>query len=142
LGACSSSRVRTSADGDREVPDRHARRRVGDAGEERVAVQDVAGDAAVADLVARVELRAVQDALGRDTWVPARAAPQLWGGGNSSDTPGRAKQISVSVTAVPCPSSRHLCSHQNQNQMRNGFISLVFANKECAFVQLVPNIEQ
>jgi len=44
-----------------------------------VAVQDVAGDAAVADLVADVELRPVQDAFGGNARVPTRAAPQLWG---------------------------------------------------------------
>lgn len=67
----------TSADGHREVPYRHAGR-VGHAGEQRVSVQDVARDAAVADLVPQVEAGPVQDAFGRDPRVPARAAPQLW----------------------------------------------------------------
>ena len=44
-----------------------------------MAVQHVASDAAVADLVSDIELRPVQDALGRNTWVSARAAAQLWG---------------------------------------------------------------
>ena len=69
---------RTSADGDGEVPDGDPGR-VGDAGEQRVAVQHVARHAAVADLVSHAEVRSVQDALGRDTWVTARAAAQLWG---------------------------------------------------------------
>lgn len=67
----------TSADWHREVPDRHAGC-VGYTGEQWMSVQDVAGDAAVADLVTYAELSAIQYAFGRNPWVSTGAAPQLW----------------------------------------------------------------
>lgn len=69
----------TSAEGGREVP-RGAAPGADDAGERRVALQDVAGQAAVADLVADVEPGPVQHPFQDVPGVPARVAGQHWGG--------------------------------------------------------------
>lgn len=66
----------TSADGHWEVP--HGRiAGIGHTGELRMAVQHIAGYTAVADLVAYVKARPVQDAFGRNAGVPARTALQF-----------------------------------------------------------------
>lgn len=41
-----------------------------------MSIQDVAGDAPVADLVAYVELSSIQDAFGWNSWVSTRATSQ------------------------------------------------------------------
>lgn len=72
------AQVPTSAEGGREVPG-GAAPRADDAGESRVALQDVAGQAAVADLVSDVEPGSVQHPFQDVPWVPARVAGQHWG---------------------------------------------------------------
>ena len=83
-----------------------------------MAVEDVAGHTAVAYLVSDVELRSVQDALGRNTWVSARTATQFWG--NTKENAQHMSAPSVHMVrqtpwlADECCNNRCVTECQNQ----------------------------